>query len=212
MKYYMLPAPSAGAALAYGSAWRLKAVCARLKRKFKFQQRREAMQRRIDELCQWLHERGASRQAHSGRVLLDHLRGTWGILHAAGQRAAACEAGLFHSVYGTNVFKAVTVPHGDRMAVQALIGTEAEALAWAFGQLQRPSALVQALIPAGALAMIEQSMLQLDLSLSHAQIRDLQAIECANLLEQGELWKVPALGKVAQHLGMVGAAGFALHI
>jgi hypothetical protein len=162
----------------------------------------------VDSLCDWLAAHGAADQAHSGRVLLTHLRGTWALLQAAGLDEAVCVGGLFHSVYGTNVFKPVTVAHDQRAAVQALIGERAERLAWLFGHLQRPQVLVAALHAQGLASLVEDVNARLHLRIDAAVVADLQAIECANLLEQGVLWKQPALVKVAQQLGVLGLGGF----
>jgi hypothetical protein len=167
----------------------------------------------VELLCDWLATHGAAEQAHSGRVLLTHLRGTWGLLQAAGLDEAVCVGGLFHSVYGTNVFKPVTVAHSERAAVRALIGERAELLAWLFGHLQRPRVLVHASTKQGLTALIDGVRTRLGIEIDAAVVADLQAIECANLLEQGVLWKVPALVSVAQRIGVLGVGGFepALH-
>ncbi len=166
----------------------------------------------IDVLCNWLAAHGAADQAHSGRVLLTHLRGTWALLHAAGLDDAVCVGGLFHSVYGTNVFQPVTVAHSERAAVRALIGERAELLAWVFGHIQRPRVLVAALDEQGLAGLVMDVHTRLGIKIGAAAVADLQAIECANLLEQGELWKVPALVRVAQGLGVLGAGGFAVAV
>lgn len=162
----------------------------------------------MDALCNWLNAHGAADQAHSGRDLLSHLRGTWTLLHAAGLDESVCLGGLFHSVYGTNVFKPVTVQHSERSEVKALIGERAELLAWLFGHLQRPRVLVNALHEQGLIVLIEDVSTRLGMQIDATVVADLQAIECANLLEQGELWKVPALVSAAQRLGVLGAGGF----
>lgn len=69
---------------------------------------------------------------HSGRTLFDHLLGTRHLLEQWGATSALCDAGLFHSVYGTEHFQPATVPVAMREQVRELIGPEAERLAWLF--------------------------------------------------------------------------------
>jgi len=155
-------------------------------------------------LLEWLRVQGAGDTPHSGRTLLDHLANTYCILAASRQPASVCAAGLFHSVYGTNAFRCVTVAASRRNEVCALIGEEAERLAWLFGTIERPRAIIaglrgEAIRPADVKEPV----------LDRAWIRKLAAIECANLLEQGELWQTEALVVYARRIGMVTDFGFA---
>ena len=73
---------------------------------------------------------------HDSHVpFLAHLVGTRRLLMAWGERPALCDAGLFHSVYGTEFF----IP--DRIAarddVVAVIGAEAERVAWLWCAIKR---------------------------------------------------------------------------
>lgn len=77
--------------------------------------------------------------AHSDRSLLDHLLGTRRLLEEWGCRAAVCDAGLFHSVYGTEHYGPAAVPFAIRERVCELIGVEAERLVWLFCVLDRDS-------------------------------------------------------------------------
>jgi AraC-like DNA-binding protein len=156
----------------------------------------------------WLTLKGANMTSHSGRTLLEHLIGTWRLMHNAGLRDALCLAGLFHSVYGTNAFRTITVSRQERAAVRQLIGTEAEVLAWIFGNIPRPRVLISALSTDGEIALTRQLKERFVDCVTPSTVRDLQAIECANLLEQGELWKAPRLAELAKEIGFLEASGF----
>lgn len=82
-----------------------------------------------DDRLGFLRRRGFGDLEHDSHVpFLSHLVGTARLLRAWGARPALCDAGLFHSVYGTEYFP-VAAPAG-RDEVTALIGSEAERVAW----------------------------------------------------------------------------------
>ncbi len=54
-----------------------------------------------------------------------------------GARDEVCNAGLFHSVYGTEHFESKTIPISMRDKVRNLIGDEAEQLVWLFCFMRR---------------------------------------------------------------------------
>jgi hypothetical protein len=112
-----------------------------------------------------LEQAGADKIKHSGRTLFDHLVGTHDLLRAWGNSDAVCDAGLFHSIYGTNKFRHQTWPITDRATIRDLIGPTAELLAFMFCTSDRPA------------AWFEFEKLPTS--------RSLREIEAANLLEQG---------------------------
>jgi hypothetical protein len=85
-----------------------------------------------------LKELGFGELTHDSHVpFLSHLLGTRRVLVDWGERPALCDAGLFHSAYGTEYF-AVAHP-ASRDAVRDVIGAEAEAIAWAWCTIERDS-------------------------------------------------------------------------
>ena len=70
--------------------------------------------------------------SHTGRTLQQHLEGTYAILKTWGSAAHICDAGLFHSIYGTRAFPHVSLDESGRPLLRELIGAEAEALVYAF--------------------------------------------------------------------------------
>lgn len=125
---------------------------------------------------QFLYEIGTTSVRHGSRTLDEHLAGTHLMLQARGEREAVCLGGLFHSIYGTNIFKTATMnadAPGDRLLVTAVIGEEAEHLAYLFCSLtDRPQSLLRPRDYTKTVAVARA-------------LRDLQAIELANLIEQG---------------------------
>lgn len=86
----------------------------------------------------FLQEYHTDTMDHPGeKKLLHHLRGVSEMLKDWGVPVHVQDAGLFHSVFGTETFLQQAVPDTDRPLVRELIGEEAEALAWVFGNMNR---------------------------------------------------------------------------
>lgn len=136
-----------------------------------------------------LQECGAGQAAHSGRTLLIHLLGTHGLLKAWGNSSSVCLAGLFHSIYGTNAFQRRSLGPNERARLSAAIGSDAEEMAWAFCNVERPRAIIRALqqgVPTAPLSLMVRTgeVQHPPILLSPSQICGLAEIECANLIEQ----------------------------
>ena len=83
-----------------------------------------------------LRELGFATLEHDSHVpFLSHLLGTRRLLNTWGERTALCDAGLFHSVYGTEYFTPTCTP--DRADVVATIGADAERIAWLWCTIRR---------------------------------------------------------------------------
>jgi hypothetical protein len=95
------------------------------------------MDEQLANRIRFLREANTERMPHSDRGLLDHLLGTRQLLVDWGARPAVCDAGLFHSVYGTEHYKPKAIPLSMRAGVSQLIGDEAESLAWLFCLMRR---------------------------------------------------------------------------
>jgi hypothetical protein len=125
---------------------------------------------------QFLESIGTKSVRHGSRTLDEHLVGTHLMLQVRGEREAVCLGGLFHSIYGTNIFKTATLrgdSKDDRETVAGVIGVEAENLAYLFCTLtDRPQSLLRPRDYTKTVAVARA-------------LRDLQAIELANLIEQG---------------------------
>jgi len=132
------------------------------------------------EKIAYLERHGAADTAHSDADLLAHLRGVHDLLRSWGARDALCDAGLFHSAYGTDIFPTGTVPHEERPAVCALIGEEAETIAYLFGTLTR-ARLFDAAFDGPPFLL--ESRAGETVGVTEAQYADLSAVTVANWLE-----------------------------
>ena len=93
----------------------------------------------LEAQVEFLRSRGAAETSHSFSCLLEHLVSTRDILESWGACLPLCDAGLFHSVYGTESFPVVSVPLAERERVREVIGAEAEQLAYLFSAMTRES-------------------------------------------------------------------------
>jgi len=129
----------------------------------------------------FLEAHGAATAGHGSRALIDHLTGVSALLVEWGARRAVCDAGLFHSVYGTESYTNQTIPDDLRPAVIAVIGAEAERLAWLFGVLRKES--FYTLLGAGEGSIVHRQT-GAEVPLSRQDVADLCDLTVANWLEQ----------------------------
>ena len=112
---------------------------------------------------EFLHELGAHKTPHSGRMLFDHLKGVHDLLRDWDNPEDVCNAGLFHSIYGTGSFKHQSLM--DRAVLVEVIGEYAEGLVQLF-----------------SVARDRPMFDSIDDPLKRVQLME---IEAANLLDQG---------------------------
>ena len=91
----------------------------------------------LSQLTAELTRLGAARTPHANGPLLDHLVGTHDLLREWDARLALCNAGLFHSIYGTQNYQNVLVPLTERRVIRHLIGRESETIVYRFAIMDR---------------------------------------------------------------------------
>jgi hypothetical protein len=109
------------------------------------------------------------------------LLGTRQLLLEWGARPAICDAGLFHSVYGTEHYQPAAIPLSMRAEVRQLIGGEAESLAWLFCTMRRETFDQNLGREAGF--SVQQRLTGEWLPLTTTQFHDLVTMTFANTLE-----------------------------
>jgi hypothetical protein len=77
--------------------------------------------------------------AHSNESFLSHLVGVYRLMEERGFTQELCRAGMFHSIYGTELFQRFALSLDKRPEVRALIGERAECLAYRNCALNRAS-------------------------------------------------------------------------
>jgi hypothetical protein len=121
---------------------------------------------------------------HSGRHLIDHLVGVYRLLESWGNASEVCRAGLFHSIYGTNIFDVKSAPFSDRAIIREAIGERAERLAFLFCVSDRPVAFLQA--AAEQIYVLSDTVHHETMAITASEIDALIEIEVANFVEQPE--------------------------
>jgi hypothetical protein len=82
---------------------------------------------------------GTEEVAHTGNNFLAHLVGVYRLMEERGCTQELCRAGMFHSIYGTQLFQGFTLPVERRPEVRDLIGERAEWLGYLNSAMDRPT-------------------------------------------------------------------------
>jgi hypothetical protein len=90
-------------------------------------------------LTDFLVNLGVDEVAHSGKSFLAHLVGVYKYMEARGCDQELCRAGMFHSIYGTELFQGFKLPLDRRLDVRGLIGERAERLGYINCAMDRAS-------------------------------------------------------------------------
>jgi Domain of unknown function (DUF6817) len=126
---------------------------------------------------------GAATTAHPSGTLLAHLRGTHDCLVRWGCPPYLCAAGLYHSVYGTELFRTATVPLAERARVCERIGEHAEELVYLYGTMVRGS--LYETVGRGMPHHVVDRTTGAEVALRNVQqLADLLTLDVANRLEQ----------------------------
>ena len=129
------------------------------------------------ERLQLLRRLGFGDLEHDSHVpFLSHLLGTRRVLVGWGERPALCDAGLFHSAYGTEYFP-VDSP-ATRDEVRAVIGDDAEEVAWLWCTVRRDT------LELGEAASVVETRDGSVLELDAGRTSDLVTLWAADTVEQ----------------------------
>jgi hypothetical protein len=96
------------------------------------------MDRDDKRLTDYLVNLGVQAVGHTQKTYLGHLMAVQRLLEGAGYGPDVCRAGLFHSIYGTELFQGFKLPLENRDELRALIGERAERLAYLNCAMDRP--------------------------------------------------------------------------
>jgi hypothetical protein len=160
------------------------------------------------EMTDYFQEVGATDVAHTSKSYLAHGISVSNDLKAWGAAEDVQSAGLFHSIYGTELFQGFTLPLERRDEVKQLIGERAERLAWLNCVMDRRHFDQEILKPEGPYQISNRFDQEL-VPVSDEDFRDLSVIHLCDWLEQVERsgsWDYRRSGykTLAERLGGIG--------
>ena len=130
-----------------------------------------------------LKEFNTDENPHTNRTLSNHLIGTYELLEKWDNTKEICLAGLFHSIYGTMIYKISSADLSKRKYIENIIGKRAEELAYLFCVTDRREYF----------NLIEKNQIILkdivhnkEIHISKNDLNALIEIEFANILEQSD--------------------------
>jgi len=158
-------------------------------------------------MIDFLRGLGTEDVPHSGdKGFLAHLIGVFRDLEAWGCDVDVCRAGLFHSIYGTELFRRFALPQERRNEVRNLIGERAERIAFVNCLMDRST--FDALLESEGPYRIRNRETGETLELSRDDFDDLVCVHLCDWLEQvprSNRWdyRRDAFRRMAQRLGGV---------
>jgi hypothetical protein len=170
------------------------------------------MDSHLKRLSDFLLGIGIEQVGHTGKSYLAHLIGVYRDMQADGCAEDACQAGMFHSIYGTERFQGFKLPLERRPDVRTLIGTRAENLAYVNCAMDRAS-FDRALEQADGPYRIVDRLSGQEVELSRNDFDDLCRIHLYDWLEQvprSKDWNYrrAAYRRMATRLGGVAQAAY----
>jgi hypothetical protein len=163
-------------------------------------------------MIEFLRGLGTEDVPHSGeKGFLAHLIGVFRDLESWGADRDVCRAGLFHSIYGTELFRRFSLPLERRDEVRALIGERAELLAFANCMMDRAS--FDALLESAGPYRLRHRETGETIELSRDDYDDLVRLHLCDWLEQvprSERWdyRRDSYRRMAHRLGGVALESF----
>lgn len=156
-------------------------------------------------LTEFLAHLGMQEIRHTEKTYLDHLLAVYNGLDAWGCAQDVCAAGMFHSIYGTEMFRGFTLPLERRADIARLIGERAEGLAYANCAMDRTS-FDQAVLQQRGPYRFRNRLNGETIELGEADFGDLCRIHLCDWLEQvprSRKWKYrrEAYRRLAARLG-----------
>jgi len=143
------------------------------------------MKPKIKQLTDYYISIGADKIGHSEKTYLAHAIGVYKGLRDWDCSDDICNAGLFHSIYGTQLFQGFTLPVERRTELQELIGDYAEKLAFINCFMDRSSLDAQMHQIDGPYTIIHRETGE-QIPLEKNEFDDVALIHLCDILEQVE--------------------------
>ena len=139
----------------------------------------------IKDLTDFFREVGADEVAHTEKTYLAHGIGLYSDLKQWGWDEEMARIGLFHSIYGTELFQGFTLPLDRRDDVRALIGDRAEWLSYLNCAIDRTFFDAQVLKSSGPYQILDR-FVNSQIQVSDGDFQDLCIVHLCDWLEQVE--------------------------
>ncbi len=159
------------------------------------------------QMTDYIVSLGAADVSHTDKSYLAHAIGVYNDLRKWDASEEVARAGLFHSIYGTQIFQGFTLPVERRPELQALIGDHAEKLAYVNCFMDRGSLDAQLEQIDGPYSIIHRETGE-EIELTKAEYDDLVTLHLCDWLEQvprAQKWdyRRDAYRRMAERLGGV---------
>jgi hypothetical protein len=170
------------------------------------------MDRDWRKLTDYLIAQGIDAIEHTDKTYLAHLVAVYRDLEKWGCDEDVCRGGMFHSIYGTELFQGFKLGLEKRAEVRALIGERAERLGYLNCAMDRGS--FDAAVERGTPPyVIRDRITGEDVEVTPADFDDLCRIHLCDWLEQvgrAKMWDYRRAGyrNLAERLGGVGRAAY----
>jgi hypothetical protein len=164
-------------------------------------------------LTDFLVHLGIEKVPHTQKSYLAHLIAVYRLMESCGCSPELCRAGMFHSIYGTELFQGFKLPPERRADVRALIGERAEHLAYLNCAMDRAS-FDGALEENGDTKRIKNRITGEEVALSRDEFDDLCRVHLYDWLEQvprsrhGWNYRRLAYRRMAERLGSTALAAY----
>ena len=143
------------------------------------------MDNHFKQMTNFFSEVGADGIEHSEKTYLAHGIGVYNDLKSWGCESQVCDAGLFHSIYGTELFQKFALTIERRGEVRALIGERAERLAYLNCAMDRP-VFDETVFQTDGPHRFRDRLTAEECDLSPEEFQDLCTIQVCDWLEQVE--------------------------
>ena len=134
-------------------------------------------------LVDYLAGLGIEGVGHTGGTFLAHLANVYHLMEQEGCTPELCRAGMFHSIYGTQLFQGFKLPLERRPELRGMIGERAERLAYVNCAMDRAT-LDAALEKLDGPFRISDRLTGEEVVLSRADFDDLCRVHLFDWLEQ----------------------------
>jgi len=138
---------------------------------------------RLERALEHLAQEGAAIMVHPSGTLMAHLRGTYETLSRWRCPEYLCLAGLYHSVYGTEVFRTATMSPSERDRVRERIGARAERLVHLYSTIRRRT-LYENLARGAPYTVVDRATGETLPLGGIEELADLMTLDLANRVEQ----------------------------